>query len=159
MLHWLLFKITSILLYKNSARLRTFTALLIISSFSFTQSAHSTIHYSSSLLRILPIDAPPSCVLTRISKDSLSSDDLVATYKYSGFGGLEVACWPLVPKFAEAVGFLRVNKNPQHVGGTWMFVCCDCCVLSGRGLCDELITRSEESYRQWCVVECDLETS
>jgi hypothetical protein len=30
---------------------------------------------------------------------------------YSGFGGLEVACWPLVPKFAglhqaEAVGFL-----------------------------------------------------
>ena len=29
--------------------------------------------------------------------------------------------------------------------GTWMFVCCDCCVLSGRGLCDELITRSEES--------------
>ena len=33
-----------------------------------------------------------------------------------------------------------------------MFVCCDCCVLSGRGLCDELITRSEESYRLWCVV-------
>jgi len=32
-------------------------------------------------------------------------------------------------------------------------------VLSGRGLCDELITRSEESYRLWCVVVCDLETS
>jgi len=31
-------------------------------------------------------------------------------------------------------------------------------VLSGRGLCDELITRPEESYRLWCVV-CDLETS
>jgi len=34
-----------------------------------------------------------------------------------GFGGLEVACWPLVPKFAgshpaEAVGFLG-RKNPQ----------------------------------------------
>ena len=46
----------------------------------------------------------------------------VAPYRVSGFGGLEVACWPLVPKFAgsnpaEAVGFLRVNKNPQHVGG------------------------------------------
>jgi len=40
----------------------------------------------------------------------------------------------------------------------WMFVCCKCCVLSGRGLCDELITRSEESYRLWCVVVCDLET-
>jgi len=30
-------------------------------------------------------------------------------------------------------------------------------VLSGRGLCDELITRPEESYRLWCVVMCDLE--
>jgi len=31
-------------------------------------------------------------------------------------------------------------------------------VLSGRGLCDELIARPEESYRLCCVV-CDLETS
>jgi len=31
--------------------------------------------------------------------------------------------------------------------------------LSGRGLCDELITRPEESYRLYCVVVCDLETS
>ena len=38
-----------------------------------------------------------------------------------------------------------------------MFVCCEC--LSGRGLCDGLITRSEESYRLWCVLVCDLETS
>jgi len=30
-------------------------------------------------------------------------------------------------------------------------------VLLGRGLCDELITRPEESYRVWCVVVCDLE--
>ena len=37
-----------------------------------------------------------------------------------------------------------------------MFVCCECCVLSGRGLCDELITRPEESYRLWCVFVCDL---
>jgi len=45
-------------------------------------------------------------------------------YKFSviflqvGFGGLGVACWPLVPKFAgsnpaEAIGFLG-QKNPQH---------------------------------------------
>ena len=40
-----------------------------------------------------------------------------------------------------------------------MFVCCKCCVLSGRGLYDELITRPEESYRLWCVDVCDLETS
>jgi hypothetical protein len=40
-----------------------------------------------------------------------------------------------------------------------MYVCCECCVLSGRVLCDGLITRPEESYRLWCVVVCDLETS
>ena len=43
--------------------------------------------------------------------------------------------------------------------GAWMCVCCECCVLSGRGLCDELITRPEKSYRLWYVVVCDLETS
>ena len=32
-------------------------------------------------------------------------------------------------------------------------------MLSGIGLCDEMITRPEESYRLWCVVVCDLETS
>jgi len=32
-------------------------------------------------------------------------------------------------------------------------------VLSGRGLCDELITRPEESYQLCCVIVCDLETS
>ena len=32
-------------------------------------------------------------------------------------------------------------------------------MLSGRGLCDKLIIRPEESYRLCCVVVCDLETS
>jgi len=40
-----------------------------------------------------------------------------------------------------------------------MFVCCECCVLSSRGLCDGLIIRSELSYRLWYVVVCDQETS
>jgi len=40
----------------------------------------------------------------------------------------------------------------------WMFVCGECCVLSGTGLCDGLITHPGESYRLWCVVECDQET-
>ena len=49
--------------------------------------------------------------------DNLSSLKYNHSIIFSGFGGLEVACWPLVPKFAcsnpaEAVGFLRVNKNP-----------------------------------------------
>ena len=43
--------------------------------------------------------------------------------------------------------------------GAWIFVCCECRVLSGRGLCDELITRPEDSYRLCCVIVCDLETS
>jgi hypothetical protein len=33
----------------------------------------------------------------------------------------------------------------------WMFVCCKCWVLSGRGLCVGLITSPEESYWVWCV--------
>ena len=43
--------------------------------------------------------------------------------------------------------------------GAWIFVCCECRVLSGRGLCYKLITHPEESYRLCCVVVCDLETS
>jgi len=31
--------------------------------------------------------------------------------------------------------------------------------LSGRGLCDGLITRPEDSYRLWRVAVCDQETS
>ena len=58
----------------------------------------------------------------------------------------------------------RWDSNPrsQQVSGrrpgACIFVCCECRVLSGRGVCDELITRPEESYLLWCVV-CDLETS
>jgi hypothetical protein len=40
-----------------------------------------------------------------------------------------------------------------------MFVCCECCVLLGRGLCDELITNPEKSYWLLFVVLFYLETS
>ena len=38
----------------------------------------------------------------------------------SGFSGLEVACWPLVPKFAglnpaEAVGFFRATESSARL--------------------------------------------
>jgi hypothetical protein len=39
--------------------------------------------------------------------------------------------------------------------GAWMFVFRAMVVLSGRGLCDGPIPRPEESYRLWCVIECD----
>ena len=48
----------------------------------------------------------------------------------------------------------RLGSNPA--GG--MDVCL-LWVLSRRGLCDELITHPQESYRLCCVVVCDLETS
>jgi hypothetical protein len=43
---------------------------------------------------------------------------------------------------------LRVRIPP----GAWMFVSCDCFVMSDRGFCVGLITRPEESYR---VFVCD----
>jgi hypothetical protein len=53
---------------------------------------------------------------------------------------------------------LRVRIPP----GVWMFVRCGSLWVvcsSGRGLCDGLIAGPEESYRLWCVIVCDLETS
>jgi len=37
--------------------------------------------------------------------------------------------------------------------GEWIFVSLQCSVF--RGLCNVLITRSEESYWIWCVAMCD----
>jgi hypothetical protein len=66
--------------------------------------------------------------------------------------------WPRGIRHGSAVA--RLLRSWVWVPpGTWMSVCCECCVLSGRGLCDELITLPEEPYRLWCVVVCDLETS
>ena len=55
------------------------------------------------------------------STESLSTADLISSVSLiinvlsSGFGGAQVACWPLIPKFvgsnpAEAVGFLKGDK-------------------------------------------------
>ena len=44
----------------------------------------------------------------------------------------------------RAVSAARLLRSWVRIPpGAWMFVCCECCVLSGRGLCDELITRPE----------------
>jgi len=65
--------------------------------------------------------------------------------------------WPRGLRHRSAAAHL-MRSWVRFPPATWMCVCCECCVLSGRGLCDELITRPEMSYRLWCVV-CDLETS
>jgi hypothetical protein len=41
----------------------------------------------------------------------------------------------------------------------WMSARYECCVLSGRGLCEDPITRQEKSYRLPCVNLFHLETS
>jgi len=52
----------------------------------------------------------------------------------------------------------RVSAAPRLMGlwvrippEAWMSVSCDCCVLSGRGLCIGLINRPDGSYRVWWV--------
>jgi len=64
--------------------------------------------------------------------------------------------WPCVLR-RRSVAARLLRSWVRIAPGAWMFVSCECCVLSGRDLCDELITRPEESYRLWCVVVCDLE--
>jgi hypothetical protein len=51
-----------------------------------------------------------------------------------GVGLRPLACWDCV----------RVRIPP-------IACLCEFCVLSGRGPCDELISRPEETYRLWCV--------
>jgi len=47
---------------------------------------------------------------------------------------------------------LRRGSVADRLLGLWFLsICYDCCVLSGRGLCIGVITRSEESYRLCCV--------
>ena len=48
-----------------------------------------------------------------------------------------------------ATRFLRLWV--QIPMGAWMFAYCECCVLSGTGLCDRPITCPEETCRVWCV--------
>ena len=41
----------------------------------------------------------------------------------------------------------------------WVPVCCEFCVLKGRGLCDEMVTSPDESCPLWRVVVCGLQVS
>jgi hypothetical protein len=50
-----------------------------------------------------------------------------------------------------------VDSNPT--GGMDVCLLWVLCMLSGRCLCDNLITHPGESYWLWCVIVCELETS
>jgi hypothetical protein len=45
----------------------------------------------------------------------------------------------------------RTGKKKKIPPRAWMSIFSECCVLPGRGLCDELFPRPEESYRVWWV--------
>jgi hypothetical protein len=66
----------------------------------------------------------------------------------------------MVPVVARSKASVCYRSPAEIVGSnpTGGMEGCECRVLSGRGLCFELISRLEESYRMWCVVECDLES-
>jgi hypothetical protein len=56
------------------------------------------------------------------------------------FKPIPVAAWSKALVCGCSLG-LRFRISPA----AWMFVCIECCVLSGRGLCVRLITRPEDS--------------
>ena len=60
---------------------------------------------------------------------------------------------------AQVYGRSPAETVGSNATGDMNVCCCECCVLSRRSICDELITRPEESYQLWYVVVCDLETS
>ena len=72
-------------------------------------------------------------------------------------------CWKNVCRSRWPSSLRRGSADARLLGllvrippAAWMSICCECCVLSGRGLCDGPIARPEESYRLWCVIVCDL---
>jgi hypothetical protein len=85
------------------------------------------------------------------------SCSLVETYwyfrGYARWRPISVATWSKVWVYSRLLAGI-VGLNPA--GGLDV---CQCCVLSGRGLCDGLIIHPEKSYWLWCIGVCDLETS
>jgi hypothetical protein len=58
---------------------------------------------------------------------------------------------PLVPVAARSKAWIACwDCGFECSWVTWMSVSCEFCVLSGRGLCDGLITHLEDSYGVWC---------
>jgi len=92
-----------------------------------------------------------SCVSQTLNRETLVTkrNGLNCRQKKNDCVSLECRSqWPRdLRRRSTATRLLRlwVRISP----GAWMSVCCECCVLSGRSLC-------EESYRLWCVVVCDL---
>ena len=83
---------------------------------------------------------------------------IISPIRHVFIADYEALCWSQGPRgLRRGSAAARLLRSWVRIPpGSWLSICC---VLSGRGLCDELTTRPEESYRLWCVVVCDLETS
>ena len=70
-----------------------------------------------------------------------------------------ISTWLVSRSEARVCGRSLLGLRVRIPSGAWMFVCCDCCVLSCRGLCDGSIPRPGDSY--WlceCVCVCVTES-
>ena len=85
----------------------------------FTEDVHEYRHTTTLTAALMPPVLSPRVRYTASSDVLVTQSSLnfclYKPVKHSGFGGLEVACWPLVPKFAgsnpaEAVGFFQGEK-------------------------------------------------
>ena len=72
---------------------------------------------------------------------------LFIKWRYQYLGLIPVAARPKAWVFGRTLLGLRV-RVPM---GAWKSVSCECCLSSDRRLCVRLVTRTEESYRVWCV--------
>ena len=95
-----------------------------------------------------------SCLRVNNSERYLNSQWSSLVFRQPGLTEImnlnKITQWPRSLRRRSAAAHLlglRVRILPR----AWMSVCCECCVWSGRGLCDDLITRPEKSYRMWCV--------
>jgi hypothetical protein len=80
---------------------------------------------------------------------------LILALKYPDI--ISLSQWPYGLK-CESVAARMLGLRVRIPPWAWMNICCECCVLSGRGLCVGASTRPEESYRV-CLSECYREAS
>jgi hypothetical protein len=109
-------------------------------------------------LKFLALQAAPYIYIYIYDMSRLRVKNSLFYVQVCGLYAVHSSQWPRVLKRRSAAS--RLLKFWVRIPpGAWMHFCCDCCVLLGRGLWDELIIYPEESYWLWCVAVCDLETS
>ena len=72
----------------------------------------------------LPLDLRRFTLYRIFQMTTQSFSDVNLFYSVSGFGDLEVACWPLVPKLADSnpapvFGFFRAKKSSARLPPAW----------------------------------------